>query len=456
MVFSSILFLFRFFPIAFLVYYLVPAKLKNLALLILSLFFYGWGEVKYLPIMFASMVIDYCCGQGIKRLGKTQGRKRLFLVLSVVLNLGLLFFFKYTNFFVDLLNSLGASIPELNITLPLGISFYTFQTMSYTIDVYRGKVEAEDNFITFGAFVVLFPQLIAGPIVTYRSIASELKERRITREGLEDGVRYLIMGLASKVLIANNVGALWSEVSAFESISTPLAWIGALAYSLQIYFDFSGYSLMAIGMGKMMGFTFPKNFDFPYISKSITEFWRRWHMTLGSWFRDYLYIPLGGNRVSPGRQYFNLFVVWFCTGFWHGANWNFIIWGLYFLVLLILEKRFYLKKLEQSKVISHIYLIFFVMVSWVIFALTDFSAMGNYFVTLFAFRGGNDWIYYLRNYGVVLLLGIFFSTPLIKIWYERFLSRHQILKTVLLSAIFLVSVAYLVDATYNPFLYSRF
>ncbi len=456
MVFSSILFLFRFFPIAFLLYYLVPKKLKNLTLLILSLFFYGWGEVRYLPIMFASMIIDYCCGQGIKRLGKTPGKKRLFLILSVVLNLGLLFFFKYTNFFVDLLNGLGASIPELNITLPLGISFYTFQTMSYTIDVYRGKVEAEDNFITFGAFVVLFPQLIAGPIVTYRSIASELKERRITREGLEDGIRYLIMGLASKVLIANNVGALWSEVSAFESISTPLAWIGALAYSLQIYFDFSGYSLMAIGMGKMMGFTFPKNFDFPYISKSVTEFWRRWHMTLGSWFRDYLYIPLGGNRVSPGRQYFNLFVVWFCTGFWHGANWNFIIWGLYFLVLLILEKRFYLQKLEQSRVISHVYLILVVMASWVIFALTDFSDMGNYFVTLFAFRGGNDWIYYLRNYGVVLLLGIFFATPLIKIWYERILSRHPVLKTVLLSAIFFVSVAYLVDATYNPFLYSRF
>ena len=341
--------------------------------------------------------------------------------------------------------------------LPLGISFYTFQTMSYTIDVYRGKVEAEDNIINFGAFVVLFPQLIAGPIVTYADVHKELKERKITLPMIDDGLRLFIMGLGSKVLIANNIGALWTEVQTlgFANVSTPLVWLGILAYSFQIYFDFSGYSLMAIGLGRMLGFVFPQNFNYPYISKSVTEFWRRWHMTLGSWFRDYVYIPLGGNRCSKGRNFFNIFAVWFLTGFWHGANWNFILWGLYFWVFLMIEKSFLLKKLEKSKVWSHVYLLSIVVISWAMFAVADMTELGALFGRMFAFEGGTDWLYYLQNYGLIFISAAVFSTPLLKKAYEKW-GHHQWLKTGVLACILLLSVAYLVDSTYNPFLYFNF
>lgn len=458
MVFSSILFLFYFMPLAFGLYYLMPSRWKNLTLLILSLIFYSWGEVRYFPIMLASIIVDYVASNGIARAGHNKGTCRLWLLFSVVFNLGMLGFFKYAGFFARNLNAVaGLGIPVLELTLPLGISFYTFQTMSYTIDVYRGDVEAERNIIDFGAFVVLFPQLIAGPIVRYTDIQRELRCRTVDPGQVSNGARTFIMGLASKVLIANNVGALWTEVEAmdFAGLSTPLAWMAILAFTLQIYFDFSGYSLMAIGLGRMLGFEFPQNFNFPYISKSMTEFWRRWHMTLGSWFRQYMYIPLGGNRKGAWRTVFNLFLVWGATGLWHGASWNFVLWGLYFFALLMLEKAFLRPVLDSHPVFARVYMIPLVMVSWAIFAITDLSQLGIFFGRLFAFSGGTDWGYFLRNYGVTFALGILFSTPALKKGFQR-LEKNGLFAALTYGALFLISVAYLVDATYNPFLYFRF
>ena len=462
MVFSSILFLFRFMPAAFAIYYLVPRRFKNFTLLVLSLIFYSWGEAKYFPIMIASTVVDYTASGLIESHRDNKLICRLGLIYSMVFNLGMLGFFKYTNFFVGNLNALfGLSLPTISFVLPLGISFYTFQTMSYTIGVYLGNGKAERNIIDFGAFVVLFPQLIAGPIVRYTDINRELKERQINLPQIQDGIKLFILGLGSKVLIANNVGALWTEIEAigagegFLSISTPLAWMAVFAYSLQIYFDFSGYSLMAIGLGKMLGFEFPKNFDFPYISRSFTEFWRRWHMTLGSWFREYLYIPLGGNRVSRPRLYFNLFVVWAATGFWHGASWNFIFWGLFFFVFLVIERMGFKQVLERHSAFSHVYVIFFLLLSWALFAVTDLGMLGDLFTRMFVPAGGVDWIYYLRNYIVVFILGTVLSTPALKGLYLR-LEKNNVFCLIFFGTIFLASTAYLVDATYNPFLYFRF
>ncbi len=459
MVFSSILFLFRFFPIAMLVYYIAPRRYKNLVLLVESLVFYSWGEVRYFPIMIASILVDFIASNGIEKHRQSKGACRAFLTLSVVFNLGMLGFFKYTNFLLLNLGAVtGLSFPPLSLTLPLGISFYTFQTMSYTIDVYRGKVPAERNIVDFGAFVVLFPQLIAGPIVRYTDVNRELKSRVITLDGVQEGIDIFIRGLGRKVLIANNIGALWTEVSAmnFEVISTPLAWLGILAYTFQIYFDFSGYSQMAIGLGRMLGFRFPRNFDDPYIAKSVTEFWRRWHMTLGSWFREYLYIPLGGNRCSFPRQVFNLFVVWAATGLWHGASWNFVLWGLYFFVFLVLEKAFLRPRLEKTRVLGHLYLLFLVVISWAIFAITDFAALGRFLAAMFSFRPGTEWLYYLRNYGVTFLLAGFLSTPLLAKWEARWGERGRMAKNLALGVVLIASIAYLEDATYNPFLYFRF
>ena len=458
MVFSSILFLFRFMPIAFGIYYLTPRRYKNAVLFVVSLIFYSWGEVRYLPIMIASTVVDYVASLGIERRRAKGFRGRGYLALSLCFNLGSLGFFKYSGFLAENLNALlGLNIPVLALTLPLGISFYTFQTMSYTIDVYREDVKAEHNFINFGAYVTLFPQLIAGPIVRYSDVARELKERTHTLEGVGKGIQTFIMGLGSKVLIANNIGSLWTRVSAmdFATVSTPLAWLGIMAFALQIYFDFSGYSLMAIGLGKMLGFEFPQNFNYPYISKSITEFWRRWHMTLGSWFREYVYIPLGGNRKGAARQYFNILVVWATTGLWHGASWNFVLWGLYFALFLCIEKAFLLKKLEKSRVLSHIYLLVLVLISWVLFAITDFALLGQFFTRLFGGYAGSDWIYYLRNYGITFILGFLFSTPILRKVRDK-LGENHLLVTVFCAVVFLMSVAYLVDSTYNPFLYFRF
>ena len=458
MVFSSILFIFRFLPLALGIYYLTPKKYKNFILLILSLIFYSWGEAKYFVIMISSIIVDYFVSRGIEKYQEKKSIKIGLLCISICFNLGMLFFFKYFNFFIDNINSiLGLTLNHVKITLPLGISFYTFQTMSYTIDVFRGKVSAEKNIISFGAFVCLFPQLIAGPIVKYTDINKELKERKMNANQIEDGIELFILGLGRKVLIANNIGMLWTEVEGlgFSNISSILAWLGVIVFAFQIYFDFSGYSLMAIGLGKMLGFNFPQNFNNPYISRSITEFWRRWHITLGSWFREYVYIPLGGNRVNKGRLVFNLFIVWFLTGFWHGASYNFIMWGIYFFILIGIEKLGLLKFLENHKIFSHIYSIFFILIGWALFAVTDLSQLKILFERLFNMNGGIDWIYYIRNYGVTLIVATLFSTPIIEITYRRVV-KSKLINTLILMGIFIISIAYLVDATYNPFLYFRF
>lgn len=458
MVFSSILFIFRFLPIAMGIYFLTPKKLKNLSLLILSLIFYSWGEPRYFLLMIASIFVDYFISINIEKNNKNKKIKIILLAISIIFNVGILFFFKYINFFIENINSIfNMSLNNVKITLPLGISFYTFQTMSYTIDVFLGKVKAEKNIINFGAFVCLFPQLIAGPIVKYIDISKELKNRDINLDEIQEGIRLFILGLGSKVLIANNIGSLWNEVETmgFNNISTILAWMGIIAFSLQIYFDFNGYSLMAIGLGKILGFNFPNNFNYPYESRSITEFWRRWHITLGQWFKQYVYIPLGGNRLGRARTYFNLFIVWFLTGLWHGASYNFILWGLYFFILICIEKNGLLNLLNKHKLISHIYTIFFILVGWVLFAVIDLNQIINFFKKMFIFNAGNEWIYYLRNYIITYTIAIIFSTSFLKKVYNKFV-KSNIVDTIILITIFLLSIAYLVDSSYNPFLYFRF
>lgn len=458
MIFSSILFIFRFLPIAMGIYFLTPKKLKNLSLLILSLIFYSWGEPRYFLLMIASIFVDYFISINIEKNNKNKKIKILLLAISIIFNVGILFFFKYINFFIENINSIfNMSLNNVKITLPLGISFYTFQTMSYTIDVFLGKVKAEKNIINFGAFVCLFPQLIAGPIVKYIDISKELKNRDINLDEIQEGIRLFILGLGSKVLIANNIGSLWNEVETmgFNNISTILAWMGIIAFSLQIYFDFNGYSLMAIGLGKILGFNFPNNFNYPYESRSITEFWRRWHITLGQWFKQYVYIPLGGNRLGRARTYFNLFIVWFLTGLWHGASYNFILWGLYFFILICIEKNGLLNLLNKHKLISHIYTIFFILVGWVLFAVIDLNKIINFLKKMFIFNAGNEWIYYLRNYIIIYTIAIIFSTSFLKKIYNKFV-KSNIVDTIILITIFLLSIAYLVDSSYNPFLYFRF
>lgn len=458
MVFSSILFIFRFLPIAMMLYFLTPNKFKNLTLLIISLIFYSWGEPKYFLIMISSIFVDYFFSRGIDINRNNKKRRIILLFISIIFNLGMLFFFKYFNFFIENINNIfGLSLKYVKITLPLGISFYTFQTMSYTIDVFLGKVKAEKNIINFGAFVCLFPQLIAGPIVKYTDINIELKERKVDIKQIQDGIELFILGLGSKVLIANNIGAFWTEIEGkgFSNIGSIIAWLSVLSFALQIYFDFSGYSLMAIGLGKMLGFNFPKNFNYPYISKNISEFWRRWHITLGAWFKEYVYIPLGGNRVGKLRLYVNLFIVWFLTGIWHGASYNFILWGLYFFVLISMEKAFLLRVLKKSNILSHLYSIFFILLGWAIFAVVDLGELKVLLKEMFTISKNNHWIYYLRNYGITFIIAIVFSTPIVKNIYNKFV-KSDILNTVILITIFLISIAYLVDATYNPFLYFRF
>ncbi len=460
MIFSNIFFMFRFLSVVLLIYYIVPYRYKNGIITIASLIFYSWGEVKYFPIMIASTVVDFFSSRYIEKNRGDIKKMRRGLACSMVFNLGCLIFFKYTDFFISNINAFaGTSIPLLRIPLPLGISFYTFQTMSYTIDVYRGKVPAEKNIINFSAFVTMFPQLIAGPIVLYSDINEKLNthEGRITLDGINEGIKLFIFGLGKKVLIANNVGALWTDIETmgFGMVSTPLAWLGIIAYSLQIYFDFSGYSLMAIGLGKMLGFDFPQNFNLPYISKSVTEFWRRWHMTLSGWFREYVYIPLGGNRKGLKRQILNMLVVWFLTGFWHGADWNFMLWGLYYFALLAIEKMFLLDWLKKHPVPARVYTLLIIAVGWAIFYITDLGAMAGFIGKMFSFSGGIGAGYYFRNYFVSILVGILCSTPLTLKFYEKYKNNNLVMIPVL-TAIFLLSIAYLVDSTYNPFIYFRF
>ena len=466
MVFSTLLFLFRFLPIALLLYYIVPAKWKNFVLFIVSLVFYSWGEVRYFPIMIFSTILDYTCGQVIER---NRGKKAICitsLLVSVIVNLGMLFFFKYTDFFITNINSwFGTAIPLLRLTLPLGISFYTFQTMSYTIDVYRGDTPAEKNIINFGAYVTMFPQLIAGPIVRYTDVAERLNilKGRITLDRIDEGITYFIFGLAKKVLIANSVGALWTEITGtlgFEAISTPLAWMGILAFTFQIYFDFSGYSLMAIGLGKMLGFDFPDNFNHPYISKSITEFWRRWHMTLGAWFREYVYIPLGGNRKGVPRQIVNLLIVWLLTGLWHGASWNFVLWGLYYAVLLICEKLFLLNRLERlPKLLRHLYTMVLVMLGWALFYFEDLRALGAFLLRLFTFEGMSlSAVNIALGYLPLLAVSVFAATPVMKSLADRWAGKAVVRygKIAAAAGLLLLCVASLASQSYNPFIYFRF
>lgn len=458
MVFSSILFIFKFLPVALVAYFITPKKYKNLSLLVLSLFFYSWGEPKYFPIMIASIIVDFFISKNIEGNRSNKTFCKALLIGSLIFNLGMLFMFKYSDFFIHNLNEiLNLSISKLNLTLPLGISFYTFQTLSYTIDVYRGTVKAETNIIDFAAFVSLFPQLIAGPIVKYTDVNKQLKNRSVNLDKIEEGISEFILGLGKKVLIANNIGMLWVEVQSigFSNISTQLAWLGIIAFALQIYFDFSGYSSMAIGLGKIFGFDFPQNFNFPYISRSMTEFWRRWHITLGNWFKEYVFIPLGGNRVSKKRLYLNLFIVWIITGFWHGAEYNFILWGLFFFITISIEKAGLLKILNRYKVFSHIYSIFLLLIGWSIFAITDLNELYLFLSRLFIFEGGVEWTYYLSNYFIIIIIGCVFSTPLINNVYIKYCSNKYV-KTLILMFLLILSIAYLVNATYNPFLYFRF
>lgn len=456
MVFSSLIFIFRFFPIFFISYFFTPNKYKNLSLLIFSLIFYTFGEPKYFPLMIASIIVDYIISIIIENNFENRRKCKFLLILSIIFNIGMLFFFKYYNFFIENMNLLfNTSINTIKVELPLGISFYTFQTLSYTIDVYRGKFKAERNIIDFGAFVSLFPQLIAGPIVKYSDINKEIKDRSISFSNIEEGLEEFIIGLSKKVLIANNIGMLWNEISNknIESISMPLAWISILAFAFQIYFDFSGYSSMAVGLGKILGFNFPINFDFPYISRSISEFWRRWHITLGSWLKEYIYIPLGGNRVSKKRLFSNLLLLWFLTGFWHGAEYNFILWGIYFFIFIYLEKLFLSKILNKYIIFSHIYTVFILLIGWCIFAITDLNTLRVYIGKLFTFDLTLDYIFYLRNYIIIFIICIVSSTPLIQKFYNK---MNKNIRTVIIFILFLLSIAYLVDSSYNPFLYFRF
>jgi alginate O-acetyltransferase complex protein AlgI len=471
MVFSSLSFIFIFLPIFILLYYLSPAKFRNILLFIGSLIFYSIGEPIYLFLIICSITVNYFIGRLIDRLdGKPRLRTFIF-VIDLLYNFGFLLFFKYTNFFIENINAvlkLKASpyvINTISVTLPLGISFYTFQIVSYVIDVYRKKISSEKSYVNLGAYICMFPQLIAGPIVVYSDISKSLKERTISAKDFDDGLRSFIIGLGYKVIIANQIGTLWNEVCTigYESLSTPIAWLGAFAYSMQLFFDFWGYSMMAIGLGRMLGFAIPENFRFPYVARSVTEFWRRWHITLGAWFREYVYIPLGGNRKGRLRTVFNLFVVWFLVGFWHGAAWNFILWGIMIFILLVIEKNLTLRWINAdniiAKIISHLYVILYILVSWTIFAISDFKELGTYLIHMFDF----SWFYSLdieifvgliKDYWWLLALSIILATPLPRKMFDKIRSRFA--GTVILFAVFWICVYYLSIGENNPFLYFRF
>ena len=464
MIFSSLTFLFAFLPLTLAVYFLAPLRWRNLILLLVSLFFYGWGEPIYITIMFLSILIDYSHGLLVEKYRENDKKARYFVAQSIIFNLLLLGFFKYWDFFAANLSLIpGISIPQFGIPLPIGISFFTFQTMSYTVDVYRKDAPVQQNIINFGAFVTMFPQLIAGPIVKYKTVAAELNQRSHTFENFALGARRFCVGLAKKVLLANSIGALWDAQLAAQGtgeLSVVGAWLGLFAFGFQIYFDFSGYSDMAIGLGRIFGFRFNENFDYPYLSSSVTEFWRRWHMSLTSWFREYLYIPLGGNRGGTAKALRNILIVWFCTGFWHGASWNFILWGLYFAAWLIIEKYMLRNVLAKTPVvIKHLYTIIVVFVGWGLFAMEDLTVCGQYLKTCFG--GGTLWGaadgYILRSYALTFLILIVASTTLgVKVWNRLSEKTQKILTPVLMALGLIICTAYLVDGSYNPFLYFRF
>ena len=463
MLFSGIPFLFYFLPCVLFVYFIVPQKGRNAVLLAASLFFYGWGEPKFLLFMVFSIVQGYVFARLIGR-GR---RKKLFLTLSLVLSFALLGYCKYADFFIENFNAVtGLSLPLLKIALPIGISFYTFQIASYEIDVYRGDVAAQHNFIDFAAYVAMFPQLIAGPIVRYRDIAPQLKERTHSLEAAASGASRFAVGLGKKVLVANVLAQLVSAYKASAEQTALYAWLYAIAFTLQIYFDFSGYSDMAIGLGRIFGFSFPENFRYPYIAKSITEFWRRWHMSLGTWFRDYLYIPLGGSRCSRIRHIFNILVVWMATGFWHGAAWNFVFWGLFYAVLLMAEKFFLLPALKKGRVLPHVYVLLAVTLGFVLFDAASLKDALHQLGTLFgagtASGLGTEALYMLRSYGVVLALAVLGATPLPAMLWKKAQEAKSLAPVLTVAeplctfALLALCTAFLVDGSFNPFLYFRF
>ena len=461
MIFSSLPFLFFYLMAVLAVYKVSPLKLRNLILLLVSLFFYGWGEPVYILIMFLSIAVDYVHGMLVER-WRDDGRKaRRAVASSVFFNLAILVFFKYWDFIAANVNAFtGLGLPVLGLPLPIGISFYTFQTMSYTIDVYRRDAPVQKNVVTFGAYVTLFPQLIAGPIVRYKSVAEQLEGRREDLEKFVSGIRRFSVGAAKKVLLANAIGQLWDQSLAAGSLSAAGAWMGLAAYAFQIYFDFSGYSDMAIGLGRMLGFEFLENFNYPYISKSVVEFWKRWHISLTTWFREYVYFPLGGNRVSKAKWIRNILTVWLLTGIWHGAGWNFLLWGLYYGLWMLAERLFLGKCLEKlPDVLRHAYTILIVLMGWALFAVEDMGRLGAYFRSLFG--GGGLYApvdgYRLRTYLPTLVILAIGSTPLMKRVWDKLGERGQAaLQPVLVLAALVLCTASLVDAGYNPFLYFRF
>lgn len=454
-----------FLPFVLTLYYITPRRFRNLTLFIVDLVFYAWGEPWFVILMLFSILLNYTSGIliGINR--EKKGLARFIFILSVILNLGLLGFFKYAGFIGETLNMVMPflNIPILEIALPIGISFYTFQTMSYTIDVYKNTVKVQKNIITFGTYVSLFPQLIAGPIVRYEDVAEQLMHRKETLQGFTDGIKLFLIGLSKKVLLANEMGNLWDAVRESGTQSGALgSWVGIIAYTFQIYFDFCGYSEMAMGLGKMFGFDFLKNFDYPYISKSITEFWRRWHISLGTWFREYVYIPLGGNRKGLYRQIINIAVVWFLTGLWHGASWNFILWGLYFGVLLMIEKLFMLKVLKKAPaIISHIYSIIIILFGWVLFYFENLNEMGIFLARIFGSDGfmmSGDISVKIISYIPLLIVSAITSTPLISKLYHKIKSKPilYVIDNAGCVLALLLCTAALVSSDYNPFLYYKF
>ena len=466
MLFSSIPFLYYFLPLTLLCYFLAPRRAKNAVLLLFSLVFYAWGEPKYVLFMVASILQGYLFGRLVEKYRNYPRRSKLFLTVSVLFSLLLLGYCKYADFFIRSFNAVtGLSVPLLRVALPIGISFYTFQILSYVVDVYRGTVAAQRNLIDLGTYIAMFPQLIAGPIVRYADIEPQLKERRSTPDMIAAGAQRFVLGLAKKVLIAN---VLYQLITVYKSTTQPsvlYSWMYAAAYMLHIYFDFSGYSDMAIGLGKIFGFRFAENFNYPYISRSATEFWRRWHMSLGSWFRDYVYIPMGGNRVAPARRYFNILVVWVLTGLWHGADWNFVLWGLFFAVFLIMEKGFLLKPLQKLPVLSHLYTLLLVAVSFVIFDSAGLSEAATHLGRMFGAGGiplvTGEALYYLGSYAVTFIIAIIGATPFPTRMAKQFSEGKggralSILAPAALVLVLAVVTAYLVDGSFNPFLYFRF
>lgn len=464
MVFSKPIFLFGFLPIVLLLYFIAPRRLRNTVLFVASLIFYAWGEPKLVLLMIATIVVDYCAGLMIERFSEKKKASRAILVATLVINLGLLGIFKYANFMIESINALvGGNIGLLNIVLPIGISFYTFQSLSYVIDVYKKVVPVERNILNFATYVTLFPQLIAGPIVQYKTIADELSERQESFALFSEGIWRFAVGLGKKVIIANQIGSVWTEISGSpESLTVGKAWIGALAFTFQIYFDFSGYSDMAIGLGKMFGFNFLENFNYPYISKSITEFWRRWHISLGTWFKEYVYIPLGGNRKGLKRQIFNILVVWMLTGLWHGASWNFVVWGLYFGLILVLEKAFLLKIFAKiPAAFAHIYSILLIVFGWVIFECGSMGEIINYFRSMFGVGvsfWSNDTTYILCNTLLLFAVAAVCSTQLGKVVKAKLSVRFKngYWECAIVAVLLLLSLVFLAGDSYNPFLYFRF